>query len=90
MQKNLITSAGILVMAVFSFTPLSFALDMPEKGLSKTAVEATFGAPMEKTAAVGQPPISHWQYQGFTVYFENQYVIHSVDTAAKANAKVSK
>jgi len=41
-------------------------------------VAAKFGSPTTKVPAVGQPPISRWDYPGFVVYFERNYVIHSV------------
>jgi hypothetical protein len=52
--------------------------DRPASGLTKTEVEARFGAPTRMIAAVGEPPISRWEYPGFTVYFEFERVIHSV------------
>ena len=53
-------------------------IEMPIRGMTKREVEAKFGAPMEKIPAVGEPPISRWVYADYTVYFEKQYVIHSV------------
>jgi hypothetical protein len=50
----------------------------PARGMSMERVEATFGAPSKRVPAVGEPPISRWEYPGFVVYFENQLVIHSV------------
>lgn len=50
----------------------------PARGMSMERVEATFGAPSQRTPAVGEPPISRWEYPGFVVYFENQLVIHTV------------
>jgi hypothetical protein len=41
-------------------------------------VEARFGAPAERFAPVGQPPISRWVYPSFVVYFEYQHVVHTV------------
>jgi hypothetical protein len=41
-------------------------------------VESAFGAPTNRHAAVGDPPITRWDYPGFAVYFEYQHVIHSV------------
>jgi hypothetical protein len=41
-------------------------------------VSSKFGAPTAKIPAVGKPPISRWKYPGFVVYFESDYVIHSV------------
>ena len=50
----------------------------PARGMSMEKVEATFGAPTNRAPAVGEPPISRWEYPGFVVYFENQLVIHTV------------
>jgi len=50
----------------------------PRAGMSMTAVESTFGAPAERRGAVGQPPITRWDYTGFSVYFEHDRVIHAV------------
>lgn len=50
----------------------------PRRGLSMPQVEERFGPPLEKLAPVGDPPITRWNYDKFTVYFEHQYVIHSV------------
>ena len=52
--------------------------DRPARGMSMEKVEATFGAPTSRAAPVGQPPITRWEYPGFTVYFEHQHVIHTV------------
>jgi hypothetical protein len=50
----------------------------PARGMTMEAVAAKFGAPVTKVPAVGTPPISRWEYQGFIVYFEADHVIHSV------------
>lgn len=50
----------------------------PERGLTMAQVESQFGMPTTKLAPVGDPPITRWEYPGFTVYFEHQYVIHAV------------
>lgn len=50
----------------------------PARGMSMDKVEATFGAPSNRVPAVGQPPITRWEYPGFVVYFENRLVIHTV------------
>jgi len=54
------------------------AVARPDRGTSMTAVEARFGQPANRHSAVGQPPITRWDYPGFAVYFEHQYVIHAV------------
>ncbi len=53
-------------------------MNLPLRGMNTQQVEARFGAPQEKLPAVGKPPISRWVYPDYTVYFEHQYVIHTV------------
>jgi hypothetical protein len=50
----------------------------PRRGMTMDQVASKFGAPATKIPAVGQPPISRWEYPGFIVYFERDHVIHSV------------
>ena len=50
----------------------------PTRGMTMDQVTSKFGAPVTKVPAVGQPPISRWDYPGFVVYFEHDHVIHSV------------
>lgn len=50
----------------------------PQRGMAMTAVEQSFGKPAEVLPPVGEPPITRWIYPAYTVYFEHQYVIHSV------------
>ena len=50
----------------------------PTRGMSEASVEARFGTPVDKVPAVGEPPISRWEYPGFIVYFEYNLVIHTV------------
>jgi hypothetical protein len=52
--------------------------ERPSAGLTKAEVESRFGAPTRMIAAVGDPPISRWEYAGFVVYFEFERVIHAV------------
>lgn len=53
-------------------------IELPKRGETMTAVEARFGAPRARHAAVGQPPITRWDYEGFSVYFEHRHVVHAV------------
>ena len=63
------------------------AVDMPTKGMNKDRVKRLFGEPLEEIPAKGQPPISRWKYQEFTVYFDSDTVIHCVrNFQPKANS----
>jgi hypothetical protein len=52
----------------------------PNRGMSMDTVASRWGAPAAKHGAIGDPPISRWEYPGFVVYFESRSVIHSVKT----------
>ncbi len=50
----------------------------PSRGMTMDKVAATWGQPATKNSAVGDPPISRWEYANFVVYFEYSRVIHAV------------
>ena len=50
----------------------------PAHGLVMEQVLHQYGEPQQRLGPVGEPPISHWVYGDFIVYFEHQHVIHSV------------
>ena len=52
--------------------------ERPARGETMAEVEARFGQPTRILAAVGDPPITRWEYPGFVVYFEGNRVIHAV------------
>lgn len=55
-----------------------FSVQLPGRGMSMEMVQNRFGEALEKDPAVGDPPISKWTYNNFTVYFESEFVIHAV------------
>jgi len=66
-------------------------IDRPKRGLTMSEVEKHFGAPTTRHPAVGggsphRPPITRWDYNGFSVFFEGDRVIHSVVTGEAAPA----
>jgi len=58
----------------------------PTRGMHMSQVERKFGAPTSRHAAVGQPPITRWDYPNFAVFFERDIVIHAVVTGEHASA----
>ena len=56
-------------------------VDRPKRGSTMAEVEKHFGAPTEKHPTVGKPPITRWDYSGFSVFFEGDRVIHAVATS---------
>ena len=64
--------------------------DVPQRGMTMAQVEKRYGAPIDKLPAAGgdaprHPTINRWRYDGYTVYFERDRVIHSVVNSAPAS-----
>ena len=63
--------------------------DVPKRGVTMDDVQKHFGAPVTRHPAVGggsphRPPITRWDYNGFSVFFERDRVIDSVSTAGQS------
>ncbi len=52
--------------------------NVPTRGLTKVQVESRFGQPHSRQGPTGIPAIYRWNYDGYSVFFENNHVIHSV------------
>lgn len=48
------------------------------RGESMDRIEARLGDPLKRNPAVCEPPITRWDYDGFSVFFEHSHVIHAV------------
>jgi len=68
-------SADVLLIDGIQSAP---AIQTPRNGLSMDQVRQQFGEPAQEVPAVGEPPISRWEYNGYTVYFEHDLVLHAV------------
>ena len=80
----------LLLFALFSAPPAmaetlatptgdpAAAADRPVRGSTMAAVTRHFGEPTARHAAVGEPPITRWDYPQFSVYFERDRVLHAV------------
>ena len=55
----------------------------PVRGMTMDAVRERFGEPKSRLPAVGNPPITRWIYDRYTVYFEHDLTLHVVVVAAK-------
>jgi len=53
-------------------------ISKPLNGMSMNSVLQQYGEPENRQNPVGDPPITRWDYAGFSVYFEHNQVIHSV------------
>ncbi len=96
MNKSIL-SATVVAVALLAGTPVlaeqirvpvgsqGGEAEMPQRGMNKTRVEAVFGMPDSKNGPTGDPPIYYWEYPTFTVYFESDYVLHTVSKQITAS-----
>lgn len=72
------------MMAAAAAPPAAAApAELPKKGDTMRAVEKRYGAPKLRHKPVGgdspvHPPITRWDYDGFSVVFENSHVVSAV------------
>jgi hypothetical protein len=74
------SSADVLLMDAINQNPVNSAEGVlrPTNGESMDKVRQRFGDPVREMPWVGDPPITRWVYDNFTVYFEHDLVITSV------------
>jgi len=53
-------------------------MELPTNGMKQADVRARFGEPASAHAPVGDPPITRWDYDGWSVYFEYDLVLFTV------------
>lgn len=58
--------------------------DFPQNGLSQSTVRQQYGEPLKQHPPIGEPPITRWDYQDYTVFFENNLVITAVQKPQQA------
>lgn len=52
--------------------------EVPRHGATMERVEQEYGEPEGRRPAVGDPPITRWDYDGYSVYFEGERVLRTV------------
>ena len=53
-------------------------MTLPTNGMDKDQVRNRFGAPAQRHSPVGDPPITRWDYEQWSVYFEYDLVLFTV------------
>jgi len=89
-MKNNLALRSLLILILIGSTP-AFAdvllvdsiqsapgIQTPRNGITMSQVRQQFGNPVSELPAVGDPPITRWDYGGFSVFFEHDLVLHSV------------
>lgn len=75
----LTASANAEVIKLPNSAPQVISLEnSPTRGMTKQQVEAKYGSPSLKVGPTGNPHIYRWDYSTYSVFFENNHVLHSV------------
>jgi hypothetical protein len=53
-------------------------MEVPSNGMKQSEVRDRFGTPSKTDPPVGDPPITRWDYEGWSVYFEYDLVLYTV------------
>ncbi|MDH3376897.1 MAG: hypothetical protein OEQ39_08015 [Gammaproteobacteria bacterium] len=92
-MRTILSLASIIAVAVAASGPalgqdasgdsdgMAEMMSMPTNPMTMDKVRGAYGSPQLEQPAVGEPPITRWEYDGYTVYFEHQMVITSVADA---------
>lgn len=86
---SVIAATGLFAVTAFAQEPASSSTSpstqptasapaTPARGSTMEDVRAKFGSPTQEVPAVGQPPITRWEYPGLVVFFEHDRVLHTV------------
>jgi len=67
--------ADVLLMEGIQSAP---AVNVPRNGITMAQVRQQYGNPVTERPTVGEPPITRWDYDGYSVFFEHDLVLHSV------------
>lgn len=78
LAANSATAETILVPRAYDVPNGPEGVARPVRGMSMDAVLARFGEPTRRLPAVGEPPITRWIYERFTVYFEGSTTLDAV------------
>jgi len=73
-----VTSIQADTMNMKSIGDVPAGVQIPQRAVTMDQVKMEFGDPLDTKPAVGEPPITRWEYANFTVYFEYNRVIESV------------
>lgn len=73
-----VTRGTVVYMAPEDGRRNAAPVEPPERAMTMTQVENRYGVPRMKHRTVGDPPITRWDYAGFSVFFEHKQVLHAV------------
>lgn len=72
--------ADVLLIDTIEEAPINSpeGVPRPSRGMTMNRVKGEFGEPSIAHPAVGDPPITRWDYSDYSVFFEYSHVLTSV------------
>ncbi|MES9945432.1 hypothetical protein [Candidatus Thiodiazotropha sp. CDECU1] len=73
-------SADVLLIDSINTAPINSeeGIPRPTRSMSMDQVSQRYGQPVTAHPSVGEPPITRWDYGGYSVFFEYDLVLTSV------------
>ncbi|MBT3047639.1 MAG: hypothetical protein G8D61_20065 [gamma proteobacterium symbiont of Ctena orbiculata] len=73
-------SADVLLIESIHSVPINSeeGIPRPKRSMSMDQVAQRYGQPVTAYPSVGEPPITRWDYSGYSVFFEYDLVLTSV------------
>ena len=73
-------TAEVLLIDAINQAPINSAegLPRPHRGMTMEQVRQSYGLPATEYPQVGEPPITRWDYDQYSVFFEYRHVLTSV------------
>ncbi|MET0069127.1 MAG: hypothetical protein ABW096_03755 [Candidatus Thiodiazotropha sp.] len=73
-------SADVLLIESIHSVPINSeeGIPRPKRSMSMDQVTQRYGQPVTAYPSVGEPPITRWDYSGYSVFFEYDLVLTSV------------
>ncbi|MBV2096653.1 MAG: hypothetical protein KUF80_17295 [Candidatus Thiodiazotropha sp. (ex Codakia orbicularis)] len=73
-------TADVLLIESIHSVPINSeeGIPRPKRSMSMDQVAQRYGQPVTAYPSVGEPPITRWDYSGYSVFFEYDLVLTSV------------
>ena len=77
-MTRMVLALILALITLPAFVGSAEGMKLPANGMNKSEVRSAYGDPTATHAAVGDPPITRWDYANWSVYFEYDLVLFTV------------
>ncbi len=75
---TLLTGSATADVLILDEVRQASRMNLPTNGQTMEQVESQLGSPQKRHRAVGDPPITRWDYDRYSIYFEHDRVLSAV------------